>query len=98
MASSTTVLAVKTPTLTHKQRVCVWLQLREADRKRKERGKMSTSLDTCVGKSIWVNLVVLFVFHDFVVKQTTATTTDYLCNLDINHFNHQTKHRTSLQK
>lgn len=38
MASSTTVLAVKTPTLTHKQRVrvcvCVWLQLREADRKR----------------------------------------------------------------
>lgn len=64
-----------------------------------ERGHMSTSLDTCVGKSIWVNLVVLlFVFHDFVVKQTTATTTDYLCNLDINHFHHQTKHRTSLQK
>lgn len=64
-----------------------------------ERGHMSTSLDTCVGKSIWVNLVVLlFVFHDFVVKQTTATTTDYLCKLDINHFHHQTKHRTSLQK
>lgn len=67
MASSTTVLAVKTPTLTHKQRVCVcgFNYVRQT-----ERGHMSTSLDTCVGKSIWVNLVVLlFVFHDFVVKQ-----------------------------
>lgn len=68
MASSTTVLAVKTPTLTHKQRVCVWLQLREADRKR----IMAPVWTHVWGKSIWVNLVVLlFVFHDFVVKQTT---------------------------